>query len=163
LTPEPDPLTNAYWKVERAKLHLHDLTQAVSEFCADSHVITVSEEPEHDRVTYRVQLKQPHVYIYLIFGDLFQCLRTALDQAVWSLIYHRDGTDSEGSEFLRRRLPAQGKASRIQHSTVCLDGLKSTNPLRQTLRGASHRSMQREYSALTMPSPALVRDDGSDR
>jgi hypothetical protein len=99
LTPEPYPLTNAYWKVERAKLHLHDLTQAVNAFCLDSHVVTAIEEPEHDRVRYRVQLKQPHVYIYLIFGDLLQCLRTALDQAVWSLIYRYNRTDSEGSEF----------------------------------------------------------------
>jgi hypothetical protein len=99
LTPEPYPLTNAYWKVERAKFHLGDLTRSVNEFCADSHVIVATEEPEHDRVTYRVELKQPHVYIYLIFGDFLQCLRTALDQAVWSLIHHWTGTDSEGSEF----------------------------------------------------------------
>ena len=52
-----------------------------------------------DQVRYRVELKQPHVSIFLILGDVLQCLRTALDHAVWSLIYHRTGADSDSSEF----------------------------------------------------------------
>jgi hypothetical protein len=96
---EPFPLTNALWKTERAKYHLNDLREAVERFCADSHTIVSEEEPEHDQVRYRIHLKQPHVYIYLICGDFLQCLRTALDQAVWSLINHRKGIDSEASEF----------------------------------------------------------------
>lgn len=99
MTPEPDPLTNAYWKTERAKLHLDALAEAVNTFCADSYSITSHEEPERDQVRYRIETKQPHVSIYLICGDVLQCLRTALDQAVWSLIYHRTGEDRGDSEF----------------------------------------------------------------
>ena len=96
---EPYPLTNAICKADRAKFHLDALTEAVAAFCADSHTMIVNEELEKDQVRYRVHLKQPHVYVYLICGDFLQCLRTALDQAVWSLINFRTGTDSESSEF----------------------------------------------------------------
>ncbi len=96
---EPDPLTNAYWKTERAKFHLDNLREEVASFCKDSHAITVQEEPEQDQVRYKVELKQPHVYIFLILGDALQCLRTALDQAVWSLIHHGTGGDPQSSEF----------------------------------------------------------------
>lgn len=71
----------------------------MQQFCANSHLITAVEEPEQDRVRYRVEVKQPHVSVYLILGDVLQCLRTALDQAVWSMIYHRTGIDSQASEF----------------------------------------------------------------
>jgi hypothetical protein len=98
-TAEPYPLTNAYWKTQRAQCHLDDLREAVSTFCADAHTVTSEEELERDQVRYRVYLKQPHVSVYLICGDFLQCLRTALDQAVWSLINHRTGIDSEDSEF----------------------------------------------------------------
>jgi hypothetical protein len=96
---EPYPLTNAHWKAEWAKSHLDALKEAVRNFCTDSHSIIVDEELERDQVRYRVYLKQPHVSIYLICGDFLQCLRTALDQAVWSLINYRKGIDSEASEF----------------------------------------------------------------
>jgi hypothetical protein len=99
VTLEPYPLTNAHWKTERAKLHLDSLREEVAAFCKDSHAITVQEESELDRVRYRVELKQPHVYVFLILGDVLQCLRTALDQAVWSLIHHRTGGDPQSSEF----------------------------------------------------------------
>ena len=96
---EPDPLTHAYWKTERAKFHLDSLREEVAAFCKNSHTITVQEQPERDQVRYKVELKQPHVYIFLILGDVLQCLRTALDQAVWSLIHHRTGEDPQSSEF----------------------------------------------------------------
>lgn len=99
VTPEPDPLTNAYWKTERAKFHLDCLKDEIAAFCNDSHSIVTQDEPELDQVRYRIELKQPHVYIFLILGDVLQCLRTALDQAVWSLIHHRTGGDPGASEF----------------------------------------------------------------
>ena len=96
---EPYPLTNACAKADWAKEHLDLLGKAVMAFCADSHTIVTEDEPERDQVRYRVYTKQPHVSLYLMCGDYLQCLRTALDQAVWSLIYHRQGKDSETSEF----------------------------------------------------------------
>jgi hypothetical protein len=97
--PEPYPLINAHWKTERAKFHLEVLKEEVRAFGEDSHTITIKDEPELDQVRYCISLKQPHVYLFLILGDFLQCLRTALDQAVWSLIYHRTGRDSDSSEF----------------------------------------------------------------
>lgn len=99
MTSEPYPLTNAHWKTQRAKFHLDVLESEVLAFCKDSHAITIKNEPELDQVRYCIELKQPHVYLFLILGDFLQCLRTALDQAVWSLIYHRTGRDSDSSEF----------------------------------------------------------------
>jgi len=85
--------------MERAKYHLDSLTEAVDKFLADSCAVTTIEEQDQDRVRYRIRWNEPHVYIFLILGDTIQCLRTALDQAVWSLIKHHTGKDSEQSEF----------------------------------------------------------------
>jgi hypothetical protein len=121
---EPYPLTNAHWKTERAECHLHDLKEAVSTFCANSHTITSEEELEWDQVRYRVCLQQPHVSIYLICGDYLQCLRTALDQAVWSLINHRTGADPESSEFPVFEEPLNSESKRRFNKKV--DGLSSS-------------------------------------
>ena len=48
--------------------------------------MTAHEEPERDAVRYRVVVRHPHVTIFLIAADVIQCLRTALDQAVCSLV-----------------------------------------------------------------------------
>jgi len=78
---------------------LDNLREAVVAFTADSHTVTLEEESGRDQIRHRVSLKQPHVSVYLMCGDYLQCLRTALDQAVWSLINHRTSKDSESSEF----------------------------------------------------------------
>jgi hypothetical protein len=96
---EPYPLTHACAKAQWGKCHLDRLRETINTFRADSHTIAAEEEPEWDQVRHRVHIKQPHVSVYLVCGDYLQCLRTALDQAVWSLIYHRTGIDSDGSEF----------------------------------------------------------------
>jgi hypothetical protein len=120
---EPYPLTNAYWKTERAKLHLDALRLAVADFCEDSHSIVIDEESERDQVRYRIHLKQPHVFIYLICGDYLQCLRTALDQAVWSLINQQTGADSEASEFPVFEKPLNAKSrGRFNAKTDGLSG-----------------------------------------
>jgi hypothetical protein len=118
---EPYPLTNAHWKTERAKCHLYDLREAVGSFCADSHTITPEEELDWDQVRYRVRTKQPHVSIYLTCGDYLQCLRTALDQAVWSLINHRTDADSGSSEFPVFEQPLDSESRRKFNKKV--DGL----------------------------------------
>jgi hypothetical protein len=78
---------------------LENLVAKVEAFSRDSHTLLIQDEAEMDQVRYRIELKQPHVSIFLILGDALQCLRTALDQAVWSLIHHRTGLDPENSEF----------------------------------------------------------------
>jgi hypothetical protein len=131
---EPYPLTNANWKAERAKCHLDELMEMVRDFCADSHSVITDEEPERDQVRYRIHLKQPHVSVYLVCGDYLQCLRTALDQAVWSLINHRTGTDSESSEFPVFEEPLNSKtrprfASKVDGlSDAAIDYIKSLQP-----------------------------------
>lgn len=133
-THEPYPLTNAHWKTEWAKFHLDHLRDAVSAFCADSHTVIIEEELERDQIRYRIYLKQPHVSVYLICGDYLQCLRTALDQAVWSLINHRTGADSESSEFPVFEEPLDPKSERRFNKKVdglspsAIDYIKSLQP-----------------------------------
>jgi hypothetical protein len=91
VTPEPYPLTNAYWKIERAQEHLESLDVAVKRYLSPDagepspYSISSHEEPEDDAVCYRVEINHPHVYLFLLAGDAVQCLRSALDHAVWSL------------------------------------------------------------------------------
>jgi hypothetical protein len=83
---EPYPLTNAYFKTERAKVHLDSLRQEIIAFeKSNPYTIRPKEEPEGDAVRYRIEVHHPRVGLFLIAADILQCLRTALDQAVWSL------------------------------------------------------------------------------
>jgi hypothetical protein len=86
MTPEPYPLTHAHWKTERAKAHIDELKSAIATFEADNpYKVTACEEPERDAVRYKIEITHPHVWLFLIAADALQCLRTALDQAIWSL------------------------------------------------------------------------------
>jgi hypothetical protein len=79
-----DVLIDSYFKTERAKRHLDELRTAIADFLADDPVaVSIEEDTEKQERRYRAVFKQPHVWTYLIAGDIFQCLRTALDQAVW--------------------------------------------------------------------------------
>ena len=99
MKPEPYPLTNAYFKTARALVHLDELKAALNSF-ADSQPYTVTslEEPEGDAIRYRVEIQHPHVTLFLIAADVLQCLRTALDQAVWSLASLKH-SDPDWTEF----------------------------------------------------------------
>jgi hypothetical protein len=131
---EPYPLTNAHCKADWAKDHFDQLTRAVDDFCVNSHTVITEDEPERDQVRYRVHFNQPHVSIFLICGDYLQCLRTALDQAVWSLINHRTGADSEVSEFPVFAEPLNASTTRkFSQKTAGLSGpaieyIKSIQP-----------------------------------
>jgi hypothetical protein len=92
VTPEPYALTYAYWKVERAKLHLDSLDEAVERYLhpepgdLEPYTVTPQEQTNEDSISYRVEVNHPHVYIFLIASDALQNLRSALDHAVWSLV-----------------------------------------------------------------------------
>jgi hypothetical protein len=92
MTQEPYPLTNACWKVERAKEHLEALDAEVKRYISPKpgdfppYTITTHEETQNDSVCYQINENQPHVYLFLIAGDAIQCLRSALDHAIWSLV-----------------------------------------------------------------------------
>jgi hypothetical protein len=87
----PYPLTDSYFKTERAKAHLRELRAAVNELKASCpYSVTPQHEPERDAIRYKVVFTQPHVSIFMIAADVFQCLRTALDQAVWDLASRSD-------------------------------------------------------------------------
>lgn len=79
-----DALVDSYFKAARANVHLDELKRVVAEFvAANSSKVTVEEDPDKDQMRYRVVFEQPHVGMYLIAGDVFNCLRASLDQAVW--------------------------------------------------------------------------------
>jgi hypothetical protein len=95
---------------------LDELKTAIEAFVAsDPYTITPHEEAETNAIRYRVVFEQPKVHIFLIAGDVFQCLRTALDQAMWSLaaLKHADPEwtqfpiFSEDTAKIRKRFNAQ--------------------------------------------------------
>ena len=94
-----DRLVDSYWKTERARQHLDELKAEVLGFMnADPCAVSVEEDTERRVRVFRAIFKQPHVWMYLIAGDVFQCLRTALDQAVWWFA-SQGGYDSHQTEF----------------------------------------------------------------
>lgn len=103
MSPEPHLLTNAYCKTDRAKVHLDELKAEIDSFLkSNPYTISYQDEPERDAVRYQIVVRQPHIGIYLIAADVLQCLRTALDQAVWSLVRLADpdpDADPSNTEF----------------------------------------------------------------
>lgn len=85
-------LADAYLKTTRAKVHLDSLRDGINAFL-ESKPITIRREDDVKRQVYRVRiiLADPPVEIALIAGDLFYCLRSSLDQAIWALAKIRMG------------------------------------------------------------------------
>ena len=79
-------LVSPYLKTTRAEEHLGHLRQAIYDFCQTNPCSLIGEEDVKNGL-YRVSVKStdPPERISLIAGDLFYCLRSALDQLVWSL------------------------------------------------------------------------------
>lgn len=84
----PGGLASSYWKVERAKKHLAELHEALGAyFDSEKRPVRVSVEKDHENQTHRLQVTvdEPHVWVFAIAGDIFNCLRSALDHAVWRI------------------------------------------------------------------------------
>jgi hypothetical protein len=83
----PGGLINAWFKTERAKKHLDELREALDAyFDADKKPYSVTRENEEQGTyTLHVEIEEPHVWVFLIAGDVFSCLRAALDHAVWRI------------------------------------------------------------------------------
>jgi hypothetical protein len=47
----------------------------------------------------RVGIQEPHVWVFLIAGDVFNCLRAALDHAVWRIASLHVAQSNEGIQF----------------------------------------------------------------
>jgi hypothetical protein len=79
-------LADPYLKTTRAKKHLDSLRNALDAFCKSRPYSVVGEDDvERDRYRFRMKLNDPPEDIWLIAGDLFCCMRAALDQLVWAL------------------------------------------------------------------------------
>ena len=76
-------LINAWFKTERAKKHLDELNQFLNQCYLSFPGSSLTEE--NGRRILRVAAPEPHVWIFLIAGDFFSCLRAALDHAVWRI------------------------------------------------------------------------------
>lgn len=79
-------LIEPYWKTERAKHHLQELKTAIEHFSnSKPYIISAEDDIENEVHRIRVKFSEPHCWIHLIAGDIFYCLRSALDQAVYYL------------------------------------------------------------------------------
>jgi len=79
-------LIDAYFKTERAKHHLEELRAGIAYFCkSQSYVIATEDDVEQGLYKITVRFNEPHVWLYLIAGDVFHNLRSALDHAVYRL------------------------------------------------------------------------------
>ncbi len=79
----PGGLISSYFKAERAKRHLEELNQFLDHYYIRFPAPSVTEE--NGRYIIRIETEEPHVWLFLIAGDFFSCLRAALDHAVWQI------------------------------------------------------------------------------
>jgi len=80
-------LADPYLKTVRAKVHLDDLRKQLDIFHKSKPyaLVPLEDDIENQRYRVRVQINDIPDPIPLIAGDLFYCLRSSLDQLVWSL------------------------------------------------------------------------------
>ena len=98
----PGGLINAWFKTERAKKHLNDLDEALGQyFDADKkpYSVSVENDRQHATFTLRVEIEEPHVWLFLIAGDVFSCLRSALDHAIWRIASLHVAEPKENIQF----------------------------------------------------------------
>ena len=112
MTPEPYPLTNANFKTQRAQAHLHELKAAIEAFeKSQPYTLRPQAEPDGNAIRYCVEIRHPPVGLFLIAADVLQCLRTALDQAIWSLARLKyPNTDPDWTQFPVFSEPLDAKA-----------------------------------------------------
>lgn len=93
-------LTDPYLKTTRAKEHLDALREAHTDFIeGESHLFTFKEDVEGQRYVLKLQLMEVPDRLPLIAGDLFYCLRAALDQLVFALAWKRGGPLPNHTQF----------------------------------------------------------------
>jgi hypothetical protein len=110
------PLTDPYLKTSRAKEHLENLRKELEIFYESKPYRFVRQDDvENQRHIVRMETTDTPDRISLIAGDLFYCLRSALDQLVWSLaklsIPYPEGTQFpilEQSDARRFRMQTNG-------------------------------------------------------
>jgi hypothetical protein len=79
-------LESAYAKAARALQHIETLKAQISLFHESNPCsVSIKQDGETKVAIYRVVVKQPSASMYLICGDIFQCLRSSLDHAVFEL------------------------------------------------------------------------------
>jgi len=82
----PNGLINAYFKTERARKRIEELRLAILHYVKGEHIqcrVSVEERSQWLKRRLRVEIDEPHVWMFLIAGDVFSCLRATLDHAVW--------------------------------------------------------------------------------
>src|ERR1700733_5129185 len=79
-------LADAYLKTTRAKVHLDALRNELDLFRKSKPVAVFrTEDLKRGRYSIRIKITDTPHCIPLILGDLLYCLRSSLDQAIWSL------------------------------------------------------------------------------
>ncbi|MGA2273044.1 MAG: hypothetical protein ABSH00_05785 [Bryobacteraceae bacterium] len=102
---------DAKLKVGRAREHLDSLKRGLAAF-RESNPCSVfrEEDVEHQRYRLRIEVKEYPVRIALIVGDLFYCLRCALDQMVFALAKGDKAVYPVGTQFpIIERLNSKGR------------------------------------------------------
>ena len=81
-------LADPYLKITRAEVHLNALRDERKSFLESNPYSFIGEDDiEHGLYRLRIDIQDTPARIALIIGDLFYCLRAALDQLVWALAY----------------------------------------------------------------------------
>ena len=95
----PPSLVDPYLKTERAKEHLETLRNELGAFDKSKpYSFTFEEDVKNSRYRIKFELKDIPFQVPLIAGDLFYCLRSALDQMVFSLA-KLTTRDPHGTQF----------------------------------------------------------------
>jgi hypothetical protein len=108
-------LGDSYLKTTRAKEHLDALKGELDAFYKSTPYSFITEDDvERDRYSVRVEIAETPPRISLVVGDLFYCLRSALDQLVWALA-HLNVPYPKGTQF---PIQEQRDRKRFESQTV---------------------------------------------
>jgi hypothetical protein len=108
----PSSLTDPYLKTARAKEHLDELQDRLRRFREDEPISFKREDDlANQQHIVRIKIKRIPDKITMIAGDFLYCLRSSLDQLVWSLA-KEIGSYPSGTQFPILDHRDQGKFNR---------------------------------------------------
>jgi hypothetical protein len=82
----PITMADPYLKAMRSKEHLDSLREGLRSFREDNPIrLLRHDDIENQRYCIRYEIKSVPDKLHLIVGDFLYCLRSSLDQLVWTL------------------------------------------------------------------------------
>ncbi len=78
--------SSAFLKFERATKHRQEFEAKYAAFRSSCHKWKIRDDIKNESIVFDIETLPPPIDLPLILGDMFHCLRTALDHAIFAIV-----------------------------------------------------------------------------